>query len=661
MDLFQALENAAKLAPVRAHWTYVPLVRAALSCNATYLRIRIDGNGTFFDFDGDAIAHVDNLFQVGLESPRGRPERHLTAGMYALNKTEPGSVSYESWDGTQGTRIKVASGKVTVRSYSRAPWKEDNLNHRVSMLPKKGWLPFFGGSSSSSKTLPPEIKVLKDICRFAPIPIEVNGEVISRPVDLGRSLVCIVFEPGPGVKRLKMGPQQTLAQVSLESGEAYSAIIAVGGKNPQLASLNLVVDGLLVKVTDPELVSRGLRCVITCNDLDLDEKGKIIQDEVYTRVVEALTSNSLAIGAMLAENLGQMSTLDRVEAGLYIKHYADRQEARGEIANAERMLVQLLEAQQGEIGVKDPDLAGTLLKIADLQCRQGKNEEAKKYYNRVLKLFADIRPDPIALARCHSGLATIDLAEGKLAEAETQAQQALEMRRSKLPADDLQIAANCELLARIYRALAQYPDRRLREVDGLYLEALRIVEKQQGESHPEVTRLLLELAAHRRQHRRYREAEPLINRALELRQQTLGEQDTQVADTLDILGGLYEEQGRSLPAGKAYSQALAIWEARLGPDHSDVLQRVQRLALLYRLYGKFARAEPLYKRIIRHSPKETAQDRSNLALLYAAQGKYPKAEEGLLRALELIAAQVTFGTSLDPESVGRNPGSAKQI
>jgi tetratricopeptide (TPR) repeat protein len=646
MDGMKAFEDLKKIAPEKAEWSFVPIVAAALRSKATYLRITVDPAGSIFDFDGEPLFDAENLFAIALKANNNRPERHLGQGLYALNSQgEPSFVSYESWDGNAGTRLKVEAGKLKVEKYNKVPWKETNVTHRVRLQTKKGWKglgSLFGGGSGKIDILPPEVKVVQDLCRFAPIPIEVNKTVISKPVEMGRSLVCMVFEPKefPQVQRLKIGEQDTLDLTNVESGQPYSAIVAVGGQNPGLATLNLVVDGLLVKQEDPQLAAMGIRCVITCPDLQLDDKGLILKDEVYQAVVADLTRKSLAIGEMLAEQLVDMNALDRVEAADYVKYYADQQEAIGEFDDAERMFVNLLEAQEEALGDDDPELAGTLLKIAALREQQDNFEGARESYHRVLELFEDIRPDQAVIASCHAGLAAIDLALDKLDEAEQHAQIALDLRKAHLDSNDLQLGVSYELLARIYRSRYQYPHRRFLEVDTLYLQSVRILEKNLGTNHLDVASLLFDLAEHRRSQRRYRESEPILKRALNIRRQVLGENDRLVAETLDSLGNLYEEQGRSTQAGETYSQALALWEKLLGAEHEDVLQRLNNLVVLYRLYGKFELAEPLYERILssnsQEDPLEAAQDQINLALLHAAQGKYEQAEQGLNKALTLL-------------------------
>lgn len=647
MDAMKAFEELRSVAPSKSDWSYLPVVAAALRSRATFLRITLDPTGTTFDFDGTPARDPENLFATALQASSKTSERHLGAAMFALNATDPQAVTYETWDGNNGVRLRVEAGKLKTEKYNKAPWKEKDVTQRVRTLAKKGssgglFGGLFGGGSGKIEMSNAEIKVLQDQCRFAPIPIEFNKTQISKPVTVGKSLVCLVLKPpaDASVLPLQLGELETLHRRDVDAGEPYSAVVAVGGNNPGLATLNLVVDGLLTKKDDPQLAAMGVRCVITCPDLQLDDKGLIVEDESYARVISDLTRKSLLLGDMLAEELVDMAALDRVEAADYVKYYADQHEARGEFDDAERLFEMLLEAQEEALGDDDPELAGTLLKIGRLREEQGNLGPAREAYKRTLDLFEDIRPDLSVVASCHAGLASLALAENDLEAAESSAQTALDMRKTNLDPNDLQLGVSFELLARIFRARYSYPQRKYLEVDTLYLQAVRILERNLGTQHLDVATLLADLSDHRRAQRRYREAEPLMKRALQIRRDKLGEEDELVAETLDSLGALYEEQGRSTQAGEAYGQALAIYEKLQGPAHEDTLRRMNDLVVLYRLYGKFALAEPLYERILgAHSDRgglELSHDHANLALLHAAQSKFELAEQGLARALELV-------------------------
>jgi tetratricopeptide (TPR) repeat protein len=60
----------------------------------------------------------------------------------------------------------------------------------------------------------------------------------------------------------------------------------------------------------------------------------------------------------------------------------------------------------------------------------------------------------------------------------------------------------------------------------------------------------------------------------------------------------YKEEGRYADAEPLYKRVLAIIEKALGPDHPNVALALNDLAELYSAEGRYADAEPLYKRAL---------------------------------------------------------------
>ena len=103
--------------------------------------------------------------------------------------------------------------------------------------------------------------------------------------------------------------------------------------------------------------------------------------------------------------------------------------------------------------------------------------------------------------------------------------------------------------------------------------------------------------------------------------------------SLNNLAGLYDDQGRYADAEPLYKRSLAIREKALGPDHPDVATSLNNLAALYDDQGRYADAEPLYKRSLAIREKALGPDHpdvatslNNLAALYTSQGRYADAE-----------------------------------
>ena len=80
--------------------------------------------------------------------------------------------------------------------------------------------------------------------------------------------------------------------------------------------------------------------------------------------------------------------------------------------------------------------------------------------------------------------------------------------------------------------------------------------------------------------------------------------DVILAATLNNLAERYKEEGRYADAEPLYKRALAIREKALGPDHPAVAQSLNNLADLYTAQGRYADAEPLYKRALTSTPEQ---------------------------------------------------------
>jgi tetratricopeptide (TPR) repeat protein len=112
-----------------------------------------------------------------------------------------------------------------------------------------------------------------------------------------------------------------------------------------------------------------------------------------------------------------------------------------------------------------------------------------------------------------------------------------------------------------------------------------------------------------------------------------------LATSLSYLAELYRSQGRYAEAEPLYRRALQITEQQLGAEHPDTATSLNNLAGLYRSQGRYAEAEPLYRRALQIREQQLGAEHpaiatglNNLGLLYYYQGRYGEAESLLLRA-----------------------------
>ena len=129
---------------------------------------------------------------------------------------------------------------------------------------------------------------------------------------------------------------------------------------------------------------------------------------------------------------------------------------------------------------------------------------------------------------------------------------------------------------------------------------------------------------------------------LAIREKALGPDHPDVAQSLNNLAELYQAQGRYAEAEPLYKRALAIREKALGPDHPDVATVAQQPGRAVPSPGPLRRgraalqARPRHRREgARPRPPRCRHALNNLAELYQAQGRYGEAEPLFKRALAI--------------------------
>ena len=83
--------------------------------------------------------------------------------------------------------------------------------------------------------------------------------------------------------------------------------------------------------------------------------------------------------------------------------------------------------------------------------------------------------------------------------------------------------------------------------------------------------------------------------------------------SLNNLAALYYAQGRYADAEPLYRRALAVRLMALGPDHPDVAQSLNNLAVLYQVQRRFEEAETRFEWALAIREKALAPDHPDLA------------------------------------------------
>ena len=122
---------------------------------------------------------------------------------------------------------------------------------------------------------------------------------------------------------------------------------------------------------------------------------------------------------------------------------------------------------------------------------------------------------------------------------------------------------------------------------------------------------------------RYGEAEKSFRIAIK-EAEKFGPEGESLGASLNNLGLVYSAQGKYAEAEPLYKRALVIVDKVLGPEHPSVATGLNNLAALYDAQGRYTEAEPLYRRSLAIDEKslgpehpDLAASLNNLAWLYA--------------------------------------------
>ena len=170
---------------------------------------------------------------------------------------------------------------------------------------------------------------------------------------------------------------------------------------------------------------------------------------------------------------------------------------------------------------------------------------------------------------------------------------------------------------------------------------MSIREKALGPDHRDVGSTLNNLAVLYNNQGRFANTEPLYKRALSIREKALG--PTTRMSVSRLTTSLRSITARAVLPTPSRSQARFVkLQKALGLDHPNVGTVLNNLAALYNSQGRFADAEPLYKRALSSYKKALGLDHpkvgtalSNLAEFYRGQGRFADAEPLFKRALSI--------------------------
>ncbi|WP_413164021.1 tetratricopeptide repeat protein [Capilliphycus salinus ALCB114379] len=293
--------------------------------------------------------------------------------------------------------------------------------------------------------------------------------------------------------------------------------------------------------------------------------------------------------------------------------------------------------------LSDEDLLTPFTRLAWFYQGQTLYSQAEFWLKKGLEMTKSrLGDENLDVATSLNNLALLYSLQGRYKEAEALLKQVLSMTQRLFQGDHSYIAQNLNNLAFWYNHQGRYS-----EAEPLYQQALAMYQRLFDGDHPDVVSSLNNLAYLYYSQGRYGEAEPLYQQALEIRKRLFDGDHPYVATSLNNLAYLYYSQGRYGEAEPLYQQALEIRKRLFDGDHPYVATSFNNLAELYHSQGRYSEAEPLYQqalemrqRLFSGDHPEVISSLNNLAELYKSQGRYSEAERLYRQALSMLVKTV---------------------
>ncbi len=269
----------------------------------------------------------------------------------------------------------------------------------------------------------------------------------------------------------------------------------------------------------------------------------------------------------------------------------------------------------------------------------------------------DLEVEPEVKASLHGTIGRAYSALGMYAESEAHLRAALELSRTALGEQSLEVILRMDDLGDLL-----YGKGELDEAEALLRPALERARERLGNEHPTTTHIKTDLAEVLAEHRDLAEAERLFGEVLATRRKELGDTHLDVAESLNRLAGVAERRGDYDTAARHLAEALRIHRALLDSRSPMIIESVIGLARALHNNGDDEAAAPLLAEAVPYVRRALAMHRrmlgddhvmtnvlmNELGELLAVQGELEGAEQLFREALSYCLARAADENQATP-------------
>lgn len=234
LDPRQAAEKLRAFQLPDPHHYVLLLAEAAFLGGATFLQAQVSARDVVLSHDAEP-GDLEDLF-ARIFTTRLRPDlKALGLGLNAALRLAPQSLTAQC--GEQRLQVSEAGTRLEPCEPAPVPWRLA-LRHRL------GWQLFKKVLGPSVRRVP-EAEALTEFCRWAPVPVEVNGRTLPglRPAE--EALVQARLRSPNPLARLPWQPSPECAvNLELSSPGEWEAVLVGRLGNSQESAIDLIVNGI---------------------------------------------------------------------------------------------------------------------------------------------------------------------------------------------------------------------------------------------------------------------------------------------------------------------------------------------------------------------------------------------------------------------------------
>ncbi|MDK2970906.1 MAG: hypothetical protein PWP23_661 [Candidatus Sumerlaeota bacterium] len=204
----------------------------------------------------------------------------------------------------------------------------------------------------------------------------------------------------------------------------------------------------------------------------------------------------------------------------------------------------------------------------------------------------------VTAAKAYREIAEIQIAQGKLEEAEQFLVQSLHLWEFHLGGDHQETAATATALGYLQRDIGKYP-----EAEAHLRKACSFYQKRFGDSFIEVPRLLDNIAIVLAMQERYDEAEKVFHQVFEIWKYATDSKRPDMIKSVNDLAAFYLSSGRIEKAERACRRALHLSKGHWGEENEQAVRSLNILGVCLSQQSNLAEAQESFEQALNMAEK----------------------------------------------------------